>query len=226
MRGQANLLSLGVALLLVSGAVGFGLGVADDALVDADRDARERHAAVALSDRLVAGDGPLSLDGRPNVLARAALLGLDGDALRDRFRVAAAHDVTVRLDGDVVAQTGDIVGGTSIRRVVLVATEQRRVLEPVLASTPRSVTLPRRTSRIVLELSPPPATTLRTVYANGRVVLHDRSGIVGRYDVRVSRFDSTTLRFVADGPLPRGSVRIVSFPARATKGELVVTVDA
>lgn len=226
MRGQANLLSLGVALLLVSGAVGFGLGVADDALVDADRDARERHAAVALSDRLVAGDGPLSLDGRPNVLTRAALLGLDGDALRDRFRVAAAHDVTVRLDGDVVAQTGDAVGGTSIRRVVLVATEQRRVLEPVLASTPRSVTLPRRTSRLVLELSPPPATTLRTVYANGRVVLHDRSGIVGRYDVRVSRFDSTTLRFVADGPLPRGSVRIVSYPARATKGELVVAVDA
>lgn len=226
MRAQANLLSLGVALLLVSGAVGFGLGVADDALVDAERDARERHAAVALSDRLVAGDGPLSLDGRPNVLVRAALLGLDGDALRDRFRVAAGHDVTVRLDGDVVAQTGDAVGGTSIRRVVLVATEQRRVLEPVLANTPRSVTLPRRTSRLVLELSPPPATTLRTVRANGRVVLHDRSGIAGRYDVRVSRFDSTTLRFVADGPLPRGSVRIVSYPVRATKGELVVTVDA
>lgn len=219
-RGQANLPALAVALLVVTTATGLGLALADGAFASAEREPLERRVAVALSERLVAADGPLTTRG--NTLNRSRVAALDGELLAERFPVSAGSDVRVRLDGDVVAERGDPTGGTTVRRVVLL---ERRSAATLARVPGDSITLPRRTPRATLTVDSPAATTVRTVRANGRVVLHDPSGLDGTYDVSLSRFETTTLEYEHAGPLPPGSVEVTYYPARTTKAELVVTVD-
>ncbi|MFC5970927.1 hypothetical protein ACFPYI_06235 [Halomarina salina] len=219
-RGQANLPALAVALLLVTTATGLGLAMADGAFASADRDPRERHVAVSLSERLVAADGPLTTRG--NTLNRSRVANLTADRLADWYPVADGSDVRLRLDGETVVERGDPTGGTTIRRVVLLERRSATTLSDVPGD---SVTLPRRTPRVTLVVDPPAATTVTTVRANDRVVLHDPSGLDGTYEVSLSRFETTTLAYEHTGPLPRGSVEVTYYPARTTKAELVVTVD-
>jgi len=61
-----------------------------------------------------------------------------------------------------------------------------------------------------------------TVRANGRVVLHNESGLVGRFTVALSRYETTTLRFVG-APSP-ATANLTYYPAVTRKAELVVTV--
>ena len=220
-RGQANLIALAVALLVVTTATGLGLALADGAFASADRDPRERHVAVSLSERFVAADGPLTTRG--NTLNRSRVAALDAERLADLFPVTVGSDVRVRLGDDVVAERGDPTGGTTIRRVVLLERRSATTLSRVPGD---SLTLPRRTPRVTLVVDPPAATTVRTVRANGRVVLYDSSGLDGTYDVSLSRFETTTLVYQHTGPFPPGSVEVTYYPARTTKAELVVTVDA
>ena len=219
-RGQANLPALAVALLLVTTATGLGLALADGAFESADRDARERHLAVSLSERLVAADGPLT--NRGNTLNRSRVESLDGQRLAEQFPVVDGSDVRVRIDGETVAARGDPTDGTTIRRVVLL---ERRTVTTLSQVPGNSLTLPRRTPRVTLAVDPPAATTVTTVRANGRVVLHNPVGLDGEYDVSLSRFETTTLTYEHVGPLPSGSVDVTYYPARTTKAELVVTVD-
>lgn len=219
MRGQANLPAVGVALLVLTSATGLGLLLADGAFADAEREPIERETAVALSERLVAADSPVTA--RANVLNGSDLASLDADRLDERFPVAEGRDVRIRLDGETVVERGDPTGGTTIRRVALVERRQSVALSRV----PDRVTLPRRTPRATVDLDPPPATAVRTVRANGRVVLHDPDGLRGRFDLDLSRYETTTLRFVHEGPLPPTAVAVTYYPARTTKVELVVTVD-
>jgi hypothetical protein len=220
-RGQANLPALAVALLLVTTAAGLGVALADGAFASAERDPRERHVAVSLSERLVAADGPLTTRG--NVLNRSRVAALDADGLVERFSVADGSAFRVRVGNGTVAERGDPTGGTTVSRVVLL---ERRTATTLPAVPGDRVTLPRRTPRATLEVDPPATTTVRTVRANGRVVLHDPDGLDGRYDVALSRFETTTLAYEHAGPLPAGAVTVTYYPARTTKHQLVVTVDA
>lgn len=220
-RGQANLVALAVALLALTAVVGVALVVADGAFAGADRDPGERRLASSLSDRVVADDGPLTT--RANVLNGTAVDDLDGTALAGSFPVVEGRDVRVRLDGESVAQTGDVTGGSTVRRLVLVEREESVTTTPNLDRD--SVTLPRRTDRVTLAINPPTGTRLTTVRANGRVVAHDPAGLSGNVTVSVSRFETTTLAFDANGTLPTGSVGLTYYPTRTIKALLVVTVD-
>ncbi len=223
-RAQANLVALALALLVVSTTAVIGVVVADGAIARADRDPGERRTAVALSERLVDADGPLTA--RANVLDGAAVDGLDGDRLRELFPVVGDRAVRVRLDDETVAATGDATGGTTVRRVVLVRRQSTASYEPALSAANNwSTTIPRRTPRATVRIDPPAGTTVTTVRANGRVVLHDPAGLDGTFDVRLSRFDTSTLRFDVEGDLPDGSVTVTHYPARTTKALLEVTVD-
>lgn len=222
-RGQANLAALAVALIVVTATAVAGVMVADGALERADRDPEDRRVAVALSERLVSGSGPLA--NRTNVLNATAVERFDAATLADRYPVVGDADVRVALDGEPIAERGDPTGGTTIRRVVLVERREAVSLTPDLTER-NEVTLPRRTPSVRIRIDPPAGTTVPTVWANGRVVLHDPSGLDGTYEVRVSRFETTTLSVDASGGLPRGSIEVTYFPARTTKGLLEVTVDA
>jgi hypothetical protein len=219
MRAQANLPAVTVALVVLTATAGTALVLADGAFAGATREGDERRVAVALAERMVAPGAPTTR--RANVLNGSALAVLDGERLREWFPVARGVDVGVRL-GDRTVVDGD--GGTVARRVVLVADAQSVTRTPPLAGG--ETTLPRRTERVRLRIDPPSGTTVETVRANDRVVLHDPAGLDGTYTVETSRFDTVTMGFEADGPLPRGSVEVTYFPERTTKATLEVRVDA
>lgn len=222
--GQASLLSLVVALVALVAATGLAVFVADSALLAGQRPAAERGTAVSLSERLVAADSPVTT--RANVVDSAAVDRLP-DRFDDAFPVANGSAVRLTLGGRTVFERGDPDGGTTIRRVVLVENRTPTTVAPPLpAASNRSVTLPRRTDRLTVAVDPPNGTTVTTVRVDGRVVLHDPSGIDGEYTVPVSRYETASVRVVATGPLPAGSVAITYYPATTRKAVLGVTVDA
>lgn len=223
-RAQANLPAVAVALLVLTATLGLVLAAADGSVGGARREPVERHAAAALSERLVSPDGPVAA--RPNVLDADAVATLTPAALRRAVPVARGRAVRLALDDRVVLDAGDTAGGTTVRRLVLVERRAATQLTPVLRPrSGRRVALPRRTPRVRLHIDPPDGTVVRAVRADGRVVLLNGSGLSGTFVVDVSRFETVDLRFDAAGPLPRGSVTVTYFPATTTKAVLAVTVD-
>lgn len=222
-RGQTNLVAVAAALVTLTAATGLGLVLADGAFAGADREAEQRRVAVALSERLVAPDSPLTT--RANVLNATAVGRFDGTALRSEFPVVGDRAVRIRVADRTVAQRGTLPDGHRIRRLVLLEERTAVTRSPNLGAT-RAVTLPRRTPRVRLRIQPPPATTVRTVRAGDRVVLRNPSGLEGTFVVRTSRQETVRLRFESNGPLPPGSVELTLFPARTTKAILEVTVGA
>lgn len=223
-RAQTSLPALGVALLVLATVTGLGLAIGDGALAAADRDPADRRVASSLADRIVAPDAPTTY--RPNVLNASAVATLDGAALSAWFPASADADaVSVRLDGETIASTGDASAGVTIRRLVVVEDREERTLTPALGRA-RTVTLPRRAGSATLSLDPPSGATITTVRADDRVALHDPDGLNGTFDVTLSRFETTTLAFEGSGRLPRGTVTVEYAPPRTTRATLVVSVDA
>lgn len=222
MRGQANLPALAVALLVVTITAGLAFSFADGAFTQASRDSEDRQLASALAERLVAGDSPLTE--RSGVIDASDVANLTYESLHVSFPAVQDVSIRLRLGDETVVERGDPVGGATIRRVVLVVNEQKVTLHPPLRRD--RMTLPRRTAAATLAIDPPEESRVRTVRANGRVVLHDPAGLDGRYRVDVSRFETTTLAFEADGSLEQGDVTITYTPERTTKSTLEVTVDA
>ncbi|MFC4449099.1 DUF7263 family protein [Halorussus aquaticus] len=222
-RAQMNLPALAVALLVVTTVAVVSFGMADRAYLSAERDADQRRVAVALSERLVASESRVTA--RPNVLGADAVSGLNASRLRTLFPVTDGYDVAVRLGDRTLASTGDPTGGTTIRRIVLVENRSSVSATPDLSATDPSVTLPRRSPRVEIRLTPPAETDVRVVRANDRVVLRNASGLTGTFEVELSRFETTTLTFEADGALPTGSVELTYSPAETGKAVLAVTVD-
>ncbi len=221
-RAQTNLPALAVALLVLTTTVGLGMALADRAFGSADRQPNERRVAVALSERLVNPDGPLTV--RANVLNGTAVDAVTVQRLRAQFPVLGDRAVRIRLDNRTLLDAGPVTGGTTIRRVVLVRRAETRQYEPRFAAT-NTTTLPRRTSRVTLTIRTPPRTAIETVRANGRVALHNQSGLTGNLTVAVSRFETTRLSFAANRSLSQGDVLVTYAPARTTKATLAVTVD-
>lgn len=219
-RAQANLAALAVALVLLTTATAVGVALADGALASADRDPIERRAAAGAADRLVAADAPVTE--RANVLNRSAVGALAVEDLDDLAPPVRGRAVRVRLDGDPVLERGDPAGGTTVRRVVLLA-EREPATRTLNLSDASTATLPRRADAVTVRIDPGPDAEIETVRANDRVVLHDPSGIEGEATVALSRRETTRLRFEADGDR-RGTVRLTYRPAETTKAVLEVTV--
>jgi len=222
-RAQTHLPALAVALLLLTTVAGLGIALAEGAFASADRQPGERRVAVAFSDRLVSADGALTR--RANVLNGTAVRALTVERLRDRYPVVGDRAVRVRLDDRTLVESGSPTGGTSIRRIVLVADRQSRSYEPVFDGTD-ATTLPRRSDTVRLRIDPPNGTAVETVRANDRIVLRNTSGLRGTFAVDTSQFETTRLRFGANRTLSRGDVRVTYYPMETTKAILAVTVDA
>lgn len=222
-RAQTTLPALGVALVLLTVVTGLSLSMADAAIARADREPDERRLAAAVADRLVAADGPLAV--RENVLNRTRLDSFNETTLERTVGPTGEYAVSVDLSGSAIARTGTSEGGTRLRRVVLVETRERRTISPnVTAGT--GTTLPRRTAEATVTIDPPNGTTVWTVRANDRVVLHDRGGLSGSFEVVLNPYETTRLRFQRAGRLRPGNVTVRYATARSTKGTLEVTVDA
>lgn len=217
-RGQANLLAVAVALIVVTAVTVVAVALADGALADATRDPEERRAAERLGDRLVAGESGTAL--RANVVNETAVRELSAADLDRLAPVVAGRSVRVRLDGGTVVERGDPAGGVTVRRVVRAGERVERSSVHDLGEN-RTVQLPERTPRARLSFGV--GSTVRTVRADGRIVLHDPGGLTGTYDVRVSRFDDVTLSFDAVGDV-EGSVTVSRYPVNATATTLEVTV--
>lgn len=222
MRAQTSLPAFGIALLILTAGVVIGVTSADAALGDADRSPLERQAAVGLSERLVRADAPITE--RANVINDSALSNLSATDLRDQYGLSGDVAVQITLDDRTLVSTGDPSEGTTIERIVLVEQRENRTLAPSL-NRARTVTLPRRTPSITLTLRPPANTTVRTVRINGRVRLHNTSGLSGTYDVPVSTTETARIQFDALGPLADDSVSIQYYPSLTEKARLGVTVD-
>jgi len=69
-------------------------------------------------------------------------------------------------------------------------------------------------------------TTVSTVRANDRVVLHNGSGLEGTFTVDVSPYETTEIRLQAAGTLPDGAVTVEYDAPTTSKATLAVTVDA
>jgi hypothetical protein len=224
-RGQANLLAIGLAVLALTAALGLGVFLAEGALDGERRAAGERATAVAVSQRLVAADGPFGE--RRTVLNASRLAGTDAAELIARYPGLADADFRVTVGDRVVAERGDPTDGTTIRRIVTVRETAPRTLTPALSTDDGpGVTLPRRTDRVRLRIEPPANATVRTVRVDGRVVLHDPSGLNGTHEVSVSWLETLDISVEGEGSLPAGSVAVTYFPATDRKAELEVTVDA
>lgn len=221
-RGQSNLVAVAVALVALTGATALGLALADIAFTGTERPVEDRSTAVTLSERLVAPDGPLTE--RANVLNATAIAEFDDDRLAEEYPSADGHAVLVRLDDRTLVEQGDPRGGYTVQRIVLIEHRSEVTRTPGLEAD--AVTLPRRTDRVDLVIDPPDETTVTTVRADDRIVLHDPSGLDGEYVADVSRFETIRLAFEADGPLPEGSVEVTYYPPETRKGLLEVTVDA
>lgn len=214
-RGQANLLSLAVALVALISATTLGLVVADGALADAERNPLERRAAVATADRLVSAAATTV---RPNVLDQEAVRTVGGDALSNLAPPTEGRAVRLRIGGETLFERGDPTGGTTVQRVVLVAESTTRT-RAVSVDDGSSYTLPRRTSSVDLVFDGD--SSVETVRLNDRVVLHDPDGLTGRFTVSASRYETATLGF--DGG--SATVEIENHPLRTRKATLRVTID-
>lgn len=222
MRGQANLLSVAAAVVLLTVAVGVGVAFADAALADADRDPGDRRAARTLADRLVAVDAPTTY--RENVLRERRVRNLTGariDALAATVDDAA---VRVRLGNETVFARGRAADGWTVRRVIRAGSAVRRT-RTVNLSARRTATVPAGVGRATVDVQPGEETRVQTVRADDRVVLHGFAGVSGRSEVRLDRSDPTTLRFsVGSNATGRGVVAYRMLRTRPTT--LEVTVDA
>jgi len=222
-RAQANLPTLAVALVVLTAVTGLAFAVTDAAFAGTDRSADERRIALSLSDRLVAADTLLTE--RANVLNASAVAATDATAFERAFPVVGGTEYTVSLDGEPVVTNGTTDDGTTVRRIVLVANRSTQRIEPAFSAS-NAVTLPRRVDSARLTLSPSSNVTIRTVRANGRVLLRDTGGLAGNYTVSLSGRETTTLRFDASDRLESGAVIVRIRPARTHKARLGVTVDA
>jgi hypothetical protein len=214
--------AVGVAFFLLTAALVAGVVAADAALAGADRPALDRKAAVGLSEALVRADAPTTA--RANVVNESQLSGLTATDLRDRYGVPADASVRVTLDGRTLVSDGTPAGGVTVERIVLLEGQETRTITPALEGS-RTVTLPRRTSSVNLTVQPPVNTTVRTVRVNGRVRLHNASGLNGTHEVPVAAIETARLGFETVGPLSNDSVRIGYVPVRTEKARLEVTVD-
>lgn len=223
-RGQSNLIAVAAAIVVLSALTVASFAVVDTAFENGDRPAETRHAAVALSERVVAPGSPLTARG--NVLDQATLDSTTLASFRSTFSIVGSRPVLVTVGEERVVDSGDVVDGVTVRRIVLV--RERQAVTSTLRGPPapeHEVTLPRRTDEVTVTVNPTPVGNVTTVRANGRVVLHNASGLDGSFTVPVPRSETLTLRIAVDGTLSANRISVTYYPESVRKAELAVTVD-
>ncbi|MES3518487.1 MAG: hypothetical protein PPP58_12575 [Natronomonas sp.] len=208
MRGQANVLGLAVALLLLTTVTGIAVVVADGAFVDADRDATERATASGVADRLVAADSPLT--DRRNVIRAERMDRIDDVVPPD-------IDARVTVGTEVVYERGAPTDGTTVERVMLLSTSETAVATPQNGST----TVPRPAETAVVRIDPD--ATVDTVRARDRIVLHDPSGITERNQIPLFGQEPTEVEFA--GAFDDEAVSVTYRTEETEPKRLSVTVD-
>lgn len=220
-RGQANLLALAAAVVLLTTATVGSVALADRALGDADRDPGARHAAEAVGARLVAADADHTR--RANVANGTAMRALNASELDRLAPPVRGRAVRVRLGNETVIERGDPDGPT-VRRLVRVENGTRRA-ESLNLSRRTTVSLPDRVRHVEIDVTTRGNATVTTVRANDRVVFHNESGLHGEYAVSVPPVASPRLSFTLEGG--RNATAIVRWTeTNATTEQLAVTVDA
>lgn len=222
MRAQLSLPALGLAFLVLTAVTVLGIAVADNAVVSSERSALDRQAAVALSDRLVSTDGPLAV--RANVLDASAVAKLNQTSLRAQYGLSADADARITLDGDEIVSTGEVDSDPSIERLVVVEERRNRTITPSFRAG-NSVILPRRTDRIQLSIRPSANATVSTVRIGERIVLHNKTGLYGKFVLSVSRLETAEISFESNTSLSSGSVSLTYYPVETRKARLGVSVD-
>jgi hypothetical protein len=221
-RGQANLVAVAVALVLLTSVLGASLAVAESVLVGAvaERDPVDRHAASTLASRVV-DDAPASYP--RGVVPNRTLTGTRVESLAP---VVENASVTVELGGRTLFERGDPSGGTTVRRGVLVATPRSRTATVDLA-TNDTLTLAHRTDRVTLVVDPGPDTVVHTVRVDDRIVLHNGTGLAGEATVNSSRYRETELTFetTTSDARANGSVEVSYTSLTLQPATLTVTVD-
>lgn len=216
-RGQANLLALAVAFVIVVSLVGVTLATADAAVETAERSPDRRAATTNLGDRLVAADAPHTR--RRNVLRASALGSLSVTAVERLVPAVAGRDFVVRLDDRRLVSRGDPSEGVTVHRVVLVSRTTPRTRH---VSATGGVTLPRRTGRLRFAVG---NASVETVRVDGRVVAHDPGGLEGTTTASVSRRQTLRVTFDSSSPTATdGTVTVTSYPTQTHKATLEVTV--
>ena len=219
-RGQASLVSLAVALVLLTGVTALGLAVAEGALTGADGRPLERRAATVAADRIVESGATAH---RPNVLDEESVRVLTPGDVDELAPAVSGRSLRVRLGNETVVARGDPDPGTTVRRAVLVAnrTEVRRT---VRAPRNDTLTVPRGPAEVRVWVDAENDTAVTAVRAGDRVVLYDPAGLDGSATVRIDAATNTTLSFAATGPDATITARYDE--ANATPTTLEVTAGA
>ena len=233
-RAQANLLGFVAAVVVVVTVTVAGVALADDALADADRQPAVTHAAARLSTHLVAADAAHTRGS--NVLhadrtAALTLADLDREVASIRGR-----PVSVTLGDETIVERGAVGGNTpgdtAPRSTDAVRVERRVRVERDIGRTARidlteraGRTLSDHTARIVVRVDTHRTRTVHTVRADDRVVLHDDTGLSGRYVVRVPDVRPLAVDIDSDGDGP-GTVTLSWTATNASVEQMVVSVGA
>lgn len=216
-RAQATLVAAAVAVILLVGATAMGVALADEALANADRQPLERRAARTLADRLLTADATTHRDG---VLRADRVANLTVDDLERLSPPVAGRGVRVRIGN--ATPVDRTAAGTTVRRTARVGRAKTAERRLALADG-RSLTVPAGVERVRIHVGTANNTTVRTVLADGRPVLHAGGGIEGSTVVRVARHDPTRFRFLGNGTVGRARVDYVRVTTRPVVVE--VTVD-
>jgi len=233
-RAQANLIGFAVAIVVVTTVTVAGAALANDALVDADRDPATTHAADDLAAYLVAADA--SHTRGPNVVRSAAVRNLTASDLEAAVPSLRGRSIRVTLGGDVLVERGSPAASGDGRRVRDAGFErvERRVrverpvqkTERIELSDRREVTLADHTGGVTVAVDSRRGRSVTTVRAGNRVVLHDPSGLAGEYSVAVPDTRPLALAFDADDPYVAGAATVSWRARNASVERLVVTVGA
>ncbi|QCC48431.1 DUF7263 family protein [Halobellus limi] len=226
-RAQATLIGFAVALVVVTTVTVAGATLANDALVDANRDPASVRAAESLAAHLV--DEDAAHTSGQHALDADAVSNLSSTDLDDAVPPARGRPVRVSLGGETVLEREGANGSIDARsprierrvRVVEATPKTRRVA----VGDGAEVAVDDHDGRVSVRVETDPRRTVTTVRAGGRVVLHDPSGLAGRYDVSVPRRRPLVVAFESGGH-GEGTATVRWTPRTGTVERLVVTVGA
>jgi hypothetical protein len=222
MRGQANLLALGAAIVILTGATATALFVASGALDTAVNDPADRQLASGLAERLLAAESPLT--GSAGTLIATNMSRFDDGALAALLPADSAARITI--GGDVVAAVGDADGGSRVVRLVRVVSYREVLRFPDIEanSTGSSRIAVRSADWLRIDVNGA-AGTLETVWMDDRVIMHDPDGIQGSARVELDGPREISFRFDAR-TVTEDMVELTVYRQEITYMRVVVIADA
>lgn len=213
-RGQANLPVVAVALIVLMAVTGMTVAMAEGAVLSAERDADERALAVATANAFVDGDADHTR--RANVLDAEALAEIQADG--EWPAGAVDDDAAVRISASerVVLERGDPDGGTTVRRLAKLASDEEWI-GSVAVGSDEELDVPAGTTALEIE----PDGSIEAVRVDGRVVVDGTHGPEGTTDVTLRPERNATVTASGD----HGRVAVTARRERTEPVVVEVTLD-